>query len=110
MKLKLDTISGNIVKQDETYTVIDNNILKNLVVSKTVLHPGKNTSGHCHPGQEEVYHFIHGAGRMKLKDRTFPVNSGDTVLIPDGDFHKVFNDSAIDDFVFLCVFNGVRSH
>jgi len=101
---------GRIVKQNETYTVIDNTKLNGLVVSKTILHPEKMTTGHKHPGQEEVYHFTSGHGRMKVDDELFDVRAGDVVLIPDGVFHKVWNKSKCEDLVFLCVFDGKRSH
>ena len=64
MKIKLNDNDSEIVKQNETYTLLDNTTLNNLVVSKTILHIGKNTTGHKHPGQEEVYHFISGEGHM----------------------------------------------
>ena len=109
--MKIDNnVSGDIVKDNETYTVIDNTSLKNLVVSKTILHPGKQTTGHKHPGQEEVYQFIHGNGKMQVGNNTFTVGPNDVVLIPDGAFHKVFNESTVEDLTFLCVFDGKRSH
>ena len=43
MKIKLDKTDSTIVKSNETYDVIDNTNLNNLVVSKTILHPGKET-------------------------------------------------------------------
>lgn len=110
MKLKVDDISGTVVRDTDTYKVIDNTFLNRLVVSKTVLHPGKSTGGHDHPGQEEVYQFVHGHGRMTVGEDTFDVRSGDVVLIPDGLFHRVFNDSAVEDLVFVCVFDGDRTH
>jgi len=110
MKLNVDDISGTVVKNNETYIVIDNTQLNGLVVSKTILHPDKGTTGHKHPGQEEVYHFICGRGMMRVDDQTFSVRSGDVVLIPDGAFHKVFNDSSCEDLTFLCVFDGKRDH
>ena len=110
MKVSIDDISGKIVKNNDTYIVIDNTELNGLVVSKTILHPDKETTGHIHPGQEEVYQFMHGAGRMQVGDQTFSVRAGDVILIPDGLFHKVFNDSSCEDLTFLCVFDGKRSH
>ena len=59
MKLNILDIGGKIVKEDERYIVKDNSTLKNLIVSSTDLKPGKSTSGHNHPGQEEVYIFIY---------------------------------------------------
>ena len=109
MKIKLDDNDSEIVKDNETYTLIDNTTLNNLVISKTILHVGKNTTGHKHPGQEEVYHFVSGEGYMELDKSTLTVKPGSIVLIPDGVFHKVFN-TGLEDLVFVCVFDGKRNH
>ena len=45
MKIRLDKTDSKVVKSNETYDVIDNTNLNNLVVSKTILHPGKETGG-----------------------------------------------------------------
>ena len=66
-------IEGKIVKEDDRYIVKDNTSLNNLVVSTTSLHPNKSTSGHKHEGQEEVYIFMRGSGRMELDDKEFDV-------------------------------------
>lgn len=107
MKYGAHDIGGAIVKKDDRYTVRDNKELKNLVVSSTDLHPGKSTSGHKHEGQEEVYFFIHGNGRMELDDDRFDVYPGDTVLIKDGTFHRVHNTGK-ENLYFICVFDGKR--
>lgn len=109
MKYSNHDIGGNIVKQDDRYIVKDNTELKNLIVSSTTLHPGKNTSGHSHAGQEEVYHFIFGKGEMELDQDRFPVTAGDIILIKDGVFHKVYN-TGNTDLHFVCVFDGARKH
>ena len=110
MKIKLNEKDSKILKQNETYTLLDNTSLKNLVASKTILHPGKNTTGHNHPGQEEVYHFISGTGYIVVGDREISVEAGDIVLIPDAYFHKVWNTSEIEDLIFVCIFDGKRNH
>ena len=120
MKIRLDSIDSKIVKNNKTYTLLDNTKLNNLVVSKTILHPGQETTGHNHPGQEEVYQFTSGHGRMEcypedISFDTFDVGPGDIVLIPDGDFHKVWNTTGYDiagygDLEFICVFDGGRNH
>ena len=109
MKLNILDIGGNIVKNDERYVVKDNSSLKNLVVSSTDLKPGKSTSGHSHPGQEEVYNFIKGSGNMKIDEEIFSVSEGDIILIEDGQFHQVINNSN-ENLYFVCVFDGSRSH
>ena len=112
MKIKLDKTDSTIIKSNETYDVIDNTNLKNLIVSKTVLHPGKETGGHNHSGQEEVYIFMKGEGKMVVGSKTHHVKQGSIVLIPDGDFHKVWNTGPLrgDDLEFICVFDGKRNH
>ena len=92
MKIKLDKTDSKVIHSNETYDVIDNTSLNNLIVSKTILHPGKETGGHNHSGQEEVYIFIKGEGKMVVGTKTYSVSTGDIVLIPDGDFHKVWNE------------------
>jgi len=110
MQIKLDKIDSTVVKSNETYDVIDNTNLNNLVVSKTILHPGKETGGHNHTGQEEVYIFMKGKGKMVVGSNTYLVSVGDTILIPDGDFHKVWNTEEEGDLEFVCVFDGGRNH
>ena len=110
LKINLDKGDGVMVHSNETYDVIDNTNLNNLVVSKTILHPGKETGGHNHSGQEEVYIFQEGSGKMIVGSKTYNVKTGDIVLIPDGDFHKVWNTQEEGDLVFICVFDGGRNH
>tara|TARA_B100000519_G_C14121242_1_gene380607 strand:- start:534 stop:866 length:333 start_codon:yes stop_codon:yes gene_type:complete len=110
MKIKLNVQDSNVVKQNDTYTVLDNESLGRLVVSKTILHPRKNTTGHNHVGQEEVYHFISGTGYIIVGDEHISINTGDIVLIPDSYYHQVFNTSDIEDLIFVCVFEGKRNH
>jgi len=101
-------VGGTIVKQDDRYVVKDNNLLKNLILSSTRLNPGKQTTGHRHAGQEEVYLFVEGNGEMLLDDRRFPVSKGDIVLIEDGVFHRVYNTTE-SELYFVCVFDGRRT-
>jgi mannose-6-phosphate isomerase-like protein (cupin superfamily) len=109
MKLNTTDIGGKVIKANGVYTVVDNTELQRLVLSQTVLHVAQETTGHHHTGQEEVYFFMYGNGRMIVGSQEFEVTGGDIVLIPDGLFHKVFN-TGISDLVFNCVFEGKRSH
>ena len=102
-------IEGKIVKEDDRYIVKDNTSLNNLVVSSTLLHPSKSTSGYKHEGQEEVYIFMNGSGRMELDDKEFDVKEGDLILIEDGVFHRVHNTGTVDLYM-VCVFDGSRNH
>ena len=107
--MKINNIDGDIVKDNETYLLKDNSSLKNLTVSSTLLHPGKSTNGHKHPGKEEVYMIISGNGRMELDDKEIQVQGGEMVLIEDGVFHRVHNTGDVDLYM-VCIFDGARSH
>jgi len=104
------SLVGEVIKDNETYTLIDNTELKNLVVSSTILKPSQHTRGHKHEGIEEVYIFQSGFGRIEVGDEIKEVKAGDTVIIPDGQFHKVYNNSSTEDFSFIAIFNDKRSH
>ena len=108
-KVTIDNIGGELIKDTDVYTLNDNRLLKQLVLSSTLLRAGKNTTGHRHVGQEEVYYFIDGEGTMEVDHRVFPVKGGDVILIEDGEFHKVYNTGHLR-LNFMCVFNGKRSH
>jgi len=109
LKVTSSDIGGIVVRDNDTYTVCDNTTLNTLVVSTTRLSVGKQTKGHYHHGQEEVYHFTSGNGIITVGDQKYSVETGDIVLIPDGAFHRVYNKST-EDLCFVCVFGGVRSH
>lgn len=112
MRYNINDIGGSVVKQDDRYVVTDNNFLNNLVLSSTDLNPGKQTSGHRHAGQEEVYFFVRGSGKMVIDGDSyeeFPVKEGDIILIPDGAFHQVINNGK-ENLYFVCVFDGNRNH
>ena len=108
MKVSIQDIGGEVAKEDERYIVKDNTSLKNLVLSSTNLKPYKSTSGHKHNGQEEVYYFIKGSGRMELDDKEISFVENDVVLIEDGVFHKVHAGPL--GAYFVCVFDGRRTH
>ena len=107
--MNIDNIEGKIVKEDDRYKVVDNTILNNLVVSSTLLHADKSTTGHKHEGQEEVYMFMKGSGKMELDDKVIEVNEGDLILIEDGVFHRVHNTGS-SDLYMVCIFDGGRNH
>lgn len=111
-KYSFHDVGGKVVRDTEVYLLKDNYDLRNLVLSSTKLYRNQQTRGHRHPGQEEVYFFIQGTGKMIVggeNDAPFHVNAGDVVLIPDGAFHKVINDGEMH-MIFNCVFDGKRNH
>ena len=94
--VNINNIGGSITKEDDRYTVKDNTLLNNLVVSSTDLKPMKSTSGHNHKGQEEVYFFIRGDGKMELDGKEMVVKEGDTVFI-----ESMLDPKVVILFVFL---------
>ena len=63
--------------------------------------PASETVEHYHRTSEEIYHFTSGEGRMRLGEEESPVRSGDTVVIPPGTPHKLWNPGP-DELVLLC--------
>lgn len=111
-KYSFHDIGGEVVKDNDVYLLRDNHDLNNLILSSTRLYPGQQTRGHRHAGQEEVYFFVEGRGRMIVgdeSDKPFLVEAGDIVMIPNGAFHRVINEGS-NDLVFNCVFDGRRNH
>ena len=106
-KVTIDDIGGVIAKEDGRYTVKDNAFGNNLILSSTFLFANKSTTGHKHEGQEEVYVFYKGTGIMQIDDSKFKVQQGDVIPVPDGAFHRVFNESN-EILEFAAIFNGER--
>jgi mannose-6-phosphate isomerase-like protein (cupin superfamily) len=109
MKININNISGEVVKDNETYLLKDNKLLKNLVLSSTELKPRMSTRGHNHAGQEEIYFFIAGTGQIELDGIFHNVQPNDVFLIEDGVFHRVHNNTD-SSLYFVCVFDGKRNH
>ena len=111
---KISNITPDIpIISEETTDNKDNKTLNNLVLSSTDLYPKCKTTGHAHVGQEEVYTFVRGSGKMEMidtngKHHDTNVKEGDIVLIPDGWFHRVH--AGPTGCYFVCVFDGKRNH
>ncbi len=104
MKVKLNDVGGDVVKDNDTYLLIDNNYLKNLTYSSTLLNPGQKTNGHFHENEEEVYIFTSGEALMQIDNEYHHAKADDVFLIKAGDFHRVFNKSTEHTCSFTCIF------
>jgi phospholipase/carboxylesterase len=58
-------------------------------LAEATIHPGTKTHLHRHSKTEELYHITAGTGLMTLGTQQFPVEIGDTVLIPPGTPHCI---------------------
>lgn len=104
MKVKLEDVNGDLVKDNETYILTDNNYLNNLTYSRTFLKPGQKTNGHSHDLEEEVYIFTRGNALMQIDNEYHHANKGDVFLIKAGEFHRVFNKNEDEPCAFTCIF------
>lgn len=107
-------IEAEIQSANHVYTVRDYKKLNNLVLSSVVLHSTHSTRGHTHKGQEEVYFFVFGTGKIEVSnkdlfvdDQEYNVSAGDIIVIPDGVFHRVHNTGETD-LVFHTVYNKLK--
>jgi len=78
-------------------------------VAEAVVGTGGETIAHRHRRAEEIYLFTAGSGRMSLADSTFAVGPGDSVVIPPGTPHKLWNTGAAK-LVLLCISAPAYSH
>ena len=98
--------------EEKDYSVHDIDTLGSMVVSamriKSRMRDGLPqrvaSYRHKHADHDEVYHFINGTGEMQLDDATpFSVNPGDTVLVPEGVTHEVWN-TGNKELYFLMIY------
>jgi mannose-6-phosphate isomerase-like protein (cupin superfamily) len=109
MKIPLSefTKKAKLAKKSDRYEVYDLG-LENLVISMTVLHEAKSTTGHFHNETEEISFFVEGKGEIQLDDKKEDVTDNDIVLIPRGTFHRVLNKGK-GNLTFLCFFEKYKS-
>lgn len=93
---------AKLMKSDERYIVCDKSLSENLVLSITILHASKQTTGHSHPAAE-VYFFVEGEGEIELDGKRQRVKGKDVVPIKPGEFHRVYNTSD-KELIFVSVF------
>lgn len=74
---------------------------RNQSLAEARVPPGSETTEHFHRSSEEIYHFTSGAGRMRLGNEESPVCAGETVVIPPGTRHKLWNPGPAE-LVLLC--------
>ncbi len=93
---------ARLAKLDDRYIVCDRPLGERLVVSITILHPGKHTTGHSHP-VGEVYFFVEGEGEIELDGKRQRVKSKDVIPIKPDEFHRVYNTSD-RELIFVSAF------
>jgi mannose-6-phosphate isomerase-like protein (cupin superfamily) len=81
----------------------------NQSLAEATVPPSGETFEHFHRVSEEIYFFTSGAGRMRLGDEEADVRAGDTVVIPPGVKHKLWNPG-VEPLVLLCCCSPAYSH
>jgi mannose-6-phosphate isomerase-like protein (cupin superfamily) len=81
----------------------------NQSLAEATVPPGGETIEHLHRRAEEIYHLVAGAGRMRLGHAEGDVRAGDTVVIPPGVRHKLWNPGP-EPLVLLCCCAPPYSH
>jgi mannose-6-phosphate isomerase-like protein (cupin superfamily) len=78
-------------------------------LAEATMPAGGETIEHYHRTSEEIYHFVAGAGRMRLGSEETDVRAGDTVVIAPGVRHKLWNPGP-EPLVLLCCCAPAYSH
>jgi mannose-6-phosphate isomerase-like protein (cupin superfamily) len=82
---------------------------RNQSLAEATVPPGAETEEHHHGVSEEIYLFTSGSGRLKLGDEERDVSAGDTVVIPPGTPHKLWNTGS-EPLKLLCCCAPPYSH
>jgi mannose-6-phosphate isomerase-like protein (cupin superfamily) len=82
---------------------------RNQSLAEATVPPGGATAEHYHRTTEEIYFFTHGSGRMRLGEDEREVRPGDTVVIPPGARHKLWNGGD-EPLRLLCCCAPAYSH
>jgi mannose-6-phosphate isomerase-like protein (cupin superfamily) len=82
---------------------------ENQSLAEATVPAGGETEEHYHGVTEEIYLFTSGCGRMRLGDDESDVTVGDTVVIPPGTRHKLWNTGS-EPLKLLCCCSPAYSH
>jgi mannose-6-phosphate isomerase-like protein (cupin superfamily) len=82
---------------------------QNQSLAEATVDPGGETEEHYHRTSEEIYLFVAGQGRLRLGEEAREVGVGDSVLIPPGTLHKLWNTGA-EPLVLYCLCAPAYSH
>lgn len=71
-----------------------NSVIRRQSLAEARLPSGASTQEHYHPNTEEIYYITHGQGRIRIEGETRDVKPGDSIAIPPGQKHKLWNTGA----------------
>jgi mannose-6-phosphate isomerase-like protein (cupin superfamily) len=82
---------------------------KNQSLAEATVPVGGQTTEHLHRISEEIYAFTQGVGRLKVADEEREIRAGDTVVLPPGTPHKLWN-TGDEPLRLLCCCSPAYSH
>lgn len=104
--LPYETKDGSIIRELMHPATHGN---RNQSLAEASVAAGACTRRHRHRQSEEIYFITAGIGRMSLGDRTFPIETGDSVCIPPGTWHALAN-TGTEVLKVLCVCSPPYAH
>ena len=73
-------------------------------VAHVLIPPGKSSLLHLHPVAEESYYILHGEAKVLVGNEEAIISSGQIVLIPPQEKHKITNIGEEElEFLAICV-------
>jgi len=104
----------------EPFTTLDGSEIRELAglptgnstnqsLAEATVPAGGETEEHYHRESEEIYFFTQGRGRLRLGGEESEVAPGDTVVIPPGTRHKLWN-TGDEPLRLLCCCSPAYSH
>jgi len=101
-----ETKDGSLIRE-LIHPSVHNN--KQQSLAEAIIQPGQTTTLHKHLKTEEIYFIRQGHGRMRLGQKKFAVQSGDSIVILAGTAHNIENDGK-EDLHILCSCAPAYSH
>lgn len=87
----------------------DQHGVNNQSLAEATIPAGITTHLHRHIKSEEIYHVTAGCGVMQLGHEQFEITAGDSIAIPPGTAHNVFNPGS-EELVILCCCAPAYAH
>ena len=78
-----------------------NSSIRNQSLAEARLPVGTATQEHYHAKTEEIYFITAGRGRMRIEGELAEVKAGDSIAIPQGRKHKLWNTGEVP-LTLLC--------
>ncbi|NKB70461.1 MAG: cupin domain-containing protein [Candidatus Latescibacteria bacterium] len=72
-------------------------------LARQALVRGKASDCHQHDDKEQVYYITEGYGTVVIGDDVYKVREGDSIYIPKGALHQIFNDACDGWLAYLVI-------